>query len=104
MQHPPTSSLSGASAKPLLLKVAGKPVGPAERETIAVGHPAVVEAAAIGVPDAVKGEVVVVADLPRTRSGKIIRRVARAARLGLDPGDLSRLENPGAVVAIAEAG
>jgi acetyl-CoA synthetase len=48
--------------------------------------------------------VVVVADLPRTRSNKIMRRVARAAWLGLDPGDLSALENPGAVVAIADAG
>ena len=125
------------------LKVAGKRVGPAELETIAVGHPAVVEAAAIGVPDAVKGEVpvilvvvrldarvepaelaeevkarvvaemgkpvrpaavAVVPDLPRTRSNKIMRRVARAAWLGLDAGDISALENPGAVVAIAEAG
>jgi acetyl-CoA synthetase len=48
--------------------------------------------------------VAVVPDLPRTRSGKIMRRVARAAWLGLDPGDLSALDNPGAVVAIAEAG
>jgi len=30
--------------------------------------------------------------------------VARAAWLGLDAGDISALENPGAVVAIAEAG
>ncbi len=124
------------------LKVGGKRVGPAELEAIAVGHPAVVAAAAIGVPDAVKGEVpvllvvcrrdarvdpadlaaevtarvvaemgkpvrpgavAIVPDLPRTRSGKIMRRVARAAWLGLDPGDLSALENPGAVVDIAAA-
>jgi acetyl-CoA synthetase len=38
--------------------------------------------------------------LPKTRNGKIMRRVARAAYLGLDPGDLSALENPGAVDAI----
>jgi acetyl-CoA synthetase len=42
----------------------------------------------------------VVRDLPRTRSGKVMRRVARAAYLGVDPGDLSALENPLAVEAI----
>jgi acetyl-CoA synthetase len=42
------------------IKTAGKRVGPAEVESAAVGHPAVKEAAAIGVPDPVKGEVVVV--------------------------------------------
>jgi acetyl-CoA synthetase len=47
--------------------------------------------------------VVAVPDLPRTRSGKIMRRVARAAWLGRDPGDLSALENPSAVEAIAAA-
>lgn len=45
--------------------------------------------------------VVAVPDLPRTRSGKIMRRVARAAWLGGDPGDLSALENASAVDAIA---
>jgi acetyl-CoA synthetase len=48
--------------------------------------------------------VVVVPDLPRTRSGKIMRRVARAAWLGQDPGDLSALENADAVTAIGELG
>jgi len=124
------------------LKIAGKRVGPAEVETAAVAHPALIEAAAIGVPDELKGEVivvlcvvrrgtrtddslarevadlvvrdlgkptrpsavVVVPELPRTRSGKIMRRVARAAWLGLDPGDLSALENPSAVTAIAALG
>jgi acetyl-CoA synthetase len=47
--------------------------------------------------------VVAVPDLPRTRSGKIMRRVARAAYLGGEPGDLSALENPAAVQAIAAA-
>jgi acetyl-CoA synthetase len=42
----------------------------------------------------------VVAELPRTRSGKVMRRVARAAYLGADPGDLSALENPLALEAI----
>ena len=121
------------------IKAAGKRVGPAEIESAAVAHPAVQEAAAIGVPDAVKGEAIVVfavlrpgwepgedlarevqatvarqlgrplqpervvfvSDLPRTRNAKIMRRVVRAAYLGQDPGDLSALENPAAVDAIA---
>jgi acetyl-CoA synthetase len=123
------------------LKIAGKRVGPAEVESAAVAHPAVLEAAAVGVPHDVKGEVIVVfvrlrpgetddpdlrksvsdrvvaemgkalrpeaihvvSDLPRTRSGKIMRRVARAAYLGNDPGDLSALDNPLAVDAIRSA-
>ncbi len=122
------------------LKVAGKRVGPAEVEACAVAHPAVAAAAAIGVPDELKGEaivvlcvprpgvtwdatlagevaalvvhdlgkpvrpkaVVAVPDLPRTRSGKVMRRVARAAWLGDDPGDTSALENPASVEAIAQ--
>jgi len=47
--------------------------------------------------------VYVVTDLPRTRSGKVMRRVARAAYLGSDPGDLSALENPLAVESIRNA-
>ncbi len=124
------------------LKVAGKRVGPAEVEACAVGHPAVAAAAAIGVPDELKGEaivvlcvprpgvawdadlaaevsalvvrdlgkpvrpkaVVAVPDLPRTRSGKVMRRVARAAWLGLDPGDTSALENPAVIEAIRRPG
>jgi len=39
------------------LNIAGKRIGPAELESAAVGHPAIVEAAAIGVPHEVKGEV-----------------------------------------------
>jgi acetyl-CoA synthetase len=123
------------------LKVAGKRVGPAEVESAAASHPAVLEAAAVGVPHEVKGEVIVVfvrlrpresddpelrraisdkvveqlgkalkpeavhvvSDLPRTRSGKLMRRVARAAYLGSDPGDLSALENPAAVESIRTA-
>ena len=114
------------------LKIAGKRVGPAEVESAAVSHPAVLEAAAIGVPHEIKGEVVVVMvvlrpgetddpglraavaatvagqlgkplrpdrvevvrALPKTRSGKVMRRAIRAAWLGLDPGDLSGLDDP----------
>ncbi|HZQ09346.1 MAG TPA: AMP-binding protein [Anaerolineae bacterium] len=115
-----------------VIKVAGKRLGPAEVESALARHPAVQESAAIGVPDAVKGEALVcfvvlrpnnqagdqlqtelrglleeemgkallpkaiyfVSDLPRTRSAKIMRRVARAVYLGNDPGDVSALENP----------
>jgi len=117
------------------LKVAGKRIGPAEVESAAVAHEAVQEAAAIGVPDDLKGESVVVfavlrpghepsnelgesvrqaighrlggamrpkqvlfvRDLPKTRNAKIMRRVIRAAFLDLPTGDLTSLENPGAV-------
>lgn len=41
------------------IKIAGKRVGPAEVENVLVGHPAVTEAAAIGVPDDIKGQAVV---------------------------------------------
>jgi acetyl-CoA synthetase len=48
--------------------------------------------------------VAIVPALPRTRSGKIMRRVARAAWLGLEPGDTSALENPASIVDIAARG
>jgi acetyl-CoA synthetase len=38
-----------------------------------------------------------VAQLPKTRSAKILRRAVRAAALGQDPGDLSGAENPEAL-------
>ena len=118
------------------LKIAGKRVGPAEVESAAVAHPAVSEAAAVGVPHEIKGEGIVVfcvlrpgregssalegeiqdkiaellgkplrpeairfvAQLPKTRNAKILRRVIRGAYLGKqDLGDLSSLENPSAV-------
>lgn len=124
------------------IKVAGKRIGPAEVESAAVAHPGVVEALAVGVPDEVKGEAIVlfavihsgreagdalaadigqtvvdrlgksfkpaavhlVPALPKTRNGKILRRVARAAYLGLDPGDVSALEDPGTLEPIRAAG
>ncbi len=123
------------------IKVAGKRLGPAEVESILVAHRAVNEAAAIGVPDPLKGQAVVcfcvlrpghapsealraeliervarelgkplaprevkfVRDLPKTRNAKVMRRVIRAAYLGQDPGDISSLENPGAVEEIRQA-
>ena len=41
------------------IKIAGKRLGPAEIESIIVSHPNVIEAAVIGIPDEVKGNVVV---------------------------------------------
>jgi acetyl-CoA synthetase len=41
------------------IKVAGKRLGPAEVESVLASHPAVIEAAAIGVPDEAKGNAVV---------------------------------------------
>jgi acetyl-CoA synthetase len=40
------------------INVAGKRLGPAEVESVLVGHPAVAEAATVGVPDETKGEAV----------------------------------------------
>jgi acetyl-CoA synthetase len=113
-----------------VLKVSGYRLGSAEIESALVSHPAVTEAAAIGLPDSLKGNIihatvilaqgstasdalsnelknhvsneigpiakpafVVFADsLPKTRSGKIMRRVLKARALGQDEGDLSTLE------------
>jgi acetyl-CoA synthetase len=50
---------------------------------------------------ALKPDVVeIVPALPKTRSGKVMRRVIRAAFLGLDPGDLSALDDPASIEAI----
>jgi acetyl-CoA synthetase len=121
------------------IMLAGKRVGPAEVESVLVDDPQVVEAAAVGVPDAVKGEALVcfvvllpgaeaataadrlatlitdhagptmrpkaihvVAALPKTRNGKVMRRVARAAYLGEALGDLSALDNPEAIIEYEE--
>jgi acetyl-CoA synthetase len=54
---------------------------------------------------ALKPDVVeIVTALPKTRSGKVMRRVIRAAYLGLDPGDVSALDDPASVAAIAARG
>src|SRR4029078_11107819 len=60
------------------LEVAGKRVGAAEVESPAVAHPAVLEAAAIGVPHEIKGEVIVV--LCVLRPGEAHARDLRASR------------------------
>jgi acetyl-CoA synthetase len=63
------------------------PVGARLRQAVAVQ---------VGKPFA-PSRVVQVAQLPKTRSAKILRRAVRAAVLGTDAGDLSGAENPEAV-------
>jgi acetyl-CoA synthetase len=97
-----------------IIKTSGHMVGPFEVESCLMAHPAVAEAAVIGKPDALIGELVKAfvvlkagesendapkeiqfsASLPKTRSGKILRRLLKARELGLPEGDLSTLENP----------
>jgi acetyl-CoA synthetase len=113
-----------------VIKVSGYRLGTAEVESGLVSHPAVAEAAVIGVPDDVRGSVIYaycilrsgfqgseqlsdqlkdhirhavgpiavpqkidfVESLPKTRSGKIMRRVLKARAMGQPEGDLSTLE------------
>ena len=42
------------------IKIAGKRLGPAEVESILVSHPQVLEAAAVGIPDEIKGNALIV--------------------------------------------
>ena len=54
-------------------------------------------------PVAVIGELNVVPLLPKTRSGKIMRRVLKAVILDRDPGDISTIEDEGSVAEAQEA-
>ncbi|NWG36401.1 MAG: AMP-binding protein [Nitrososphaera sp.] len=122
-----------------VIKVAGHRIGTAEVEAAASSHPAVAEAVAVGKPDELKGEVIVVCaiaragfdrdslkaeiarkveeaigrfarpdevrivpDLPRTRTGKLVRRLVRAkvAGEGMSGQDLSTVENPASLEGI----
>ena len=70
------------------IKIAGKRLGPAEVESVLVEHPAVLEAAAIGVPDELKGQALVCFCVlrpghdasPRARATSCSALVADAAR------------------------
>jgi acetyl-CoA synthetase len=116
-----------------VLKVAGRRLGPVEVESVATDSDEIMMAAAVGIPDPVRGEavalvivpsldaknvktnvlahsiadrvarvlgkpfrpavVLVVDDLPLSRSGKVHRRAVRAWLTGTDPGDLSTVSN-----------
>ena len=119
------------------IKVAGKRVGPAEVEAAALDGTPAMEAAAVGVPDPIKGQAVVIfavarpggdpalipaavsasverelgkpfkpkavhviPRLPKTRNGKILRRVIRNVFVGDPPGDLSSTDDLAALDAI----
>lgn len=114
-----------------VIKISGHRIGTAEIETAALSHPAVAEAAAIGVDDCLRGQTivifavlrdgvfvdssfkseiihrihdalgrfVVVSDvfsiekLPKTRSGKILRRVLKAMVQDTSLGDVTTIED-----------
>ncbi len=115
-----------------VIKVSGHRLSTREIEDILTSHPAIAEAAVIGMPDPVRGEVlgvfvvpkqgvkiteeevvrhlrntlgpiavvgkvVILEKLPKTRTGKIMRRVLRAMALGQPIGDLTTLEDQEAV-------
>jgi len=113
-----------------IIKTSGHMVGPFEVESILMEHPAIAEAAVIGKPEPIIGELVkafvvlktgftpseqvqldiigyarkklgpavapkeiaFVNELPKTKSGKILRRLLKARELGLPEGDVSTLE------------
>ncbi len=54
-------------------------------------------------PLAVVGELTFVDMLPKTRSGKIMRRVLKAVVQGVDPGDITTIEDEGSVEEAREA-
>jgi acetyl-CoA synthetase len=54
-------------------------------------------------PVAVIGELSFVDLLPKTRSGKIMRRVLKAVVAGIDPGDITTIEEEGSVEEAREA-
>ena len=122
-----------------VLNVAGHRVGTAEIESAVVAHPAVAEAAAVGRPDDLKGQALVVFvtlkmgqkpgdemraqlldqvardigkfarpdeirftdALPKTRSGKIMRRLLKEVAAGKPTtGDTSTLEDLGVLAAL----
>lgn len=113
-----------------IIIVAGHNIGTAEVESALVSHQSVAEAAVIGKPEPMKGNIIkafvilrvgfspseklksdliyhvrmtlgpiampseieFVDKLPKTRSGKIMRRVLKAKEMGIDPGDVSTLD------------
>jgi acetyl-CoA synthetase len=124
-----------------VLKIAGHRIGTAELESCIVSHPDVAESAACGIPDEIKGEVIIVfvvlkqgvtidssiletqlvekirndigaiatpkqiyfvSKLPKTRSGKIMRRLLKAIGNNEKIGDVSTLEDGAAVTEVQQ--
>jgi len=79
------------------INVAGKRLGPAEVESVLVSHPAVAEAAAIGVPDELKGEAVWCFWVPAAADGADVSGELRR----LVAGELGRPFAPARVVRVA---
>ena len=125
-----------------ILKVAGHRIGTAELESSLVSHDDIAEAAVCGIPDEIKGEVIIafvvlkqgaknnldslraelieivrngigpiatpheiyfVTKLPKTRSGKIMRRILKAIAGNEKVGDVSTLEDSAAVKVVQDA-
>ncbi|MDI3261599.1 MAG: propionate--CoA ligase [Fulvimonas sp.] len=125
-----------------VINVAGHRLGTREIEESVSTHPAVAEAAVVGIKDEIKGQVpvvfatlkqdvaeppeavakamqqrvveqlgalarpariYVVNALPKTRSGKLLRRSLQALCQAADPGDLSTLDDPGALEEVKRA-
>jgi len=124
-----------------VIKISSHRIGTIEIESTLVGHPAVAEAAVVGKPDPMRGEVaaafvvlkagyapndelkkslrglvqkslgkIVVVDdidfvdmLPKTRSGKIMRRLIKAVITGQPLGDYSTIEDEGSLEEIRKA-
>ncbi|HEY6377901.1 MAG TPA: AMP-binding protein [Candidatus Dormibacteraeota bacterium] len=82
------------------IKVAGKRLGPAEVESALVAHPAVAEAAAIGVPDPIKGEALVAFVV--LRAGVADGPGLRAALTAAITDALGRALAPKAVLVVGE--
>ncbi|MEO8290123.1 MAG: AMP-binding protein [Gaiellaceae bacterium] len=81
------------------LNIAGKRIGPAEIESAVIAHPAVAEAAAVGVPHEVKGEVAWVFCVPAAgyqESDELAAEVAECAA-----GELGRAFKPDRVIFVS---
>jgi acetyl-CoA synthetase len=79
------------------INVAGKRVGPAEVESVLVSHPAVAEAAAVGVPDENKGEAIWCFWTPADGNGEDVSEQLRAEVAG----QLGKPFTPGRVMRVA---
>jgi acetyl-CoA synthetase len=84
------------------LKIAGKRLGPAEVEAIVAEHPAVAEAAAVGLPHPQKGEELAVFVIPRPDSSPAEREKLPAELAALIEEKLGKAFRPGKVHVVTE--